>query len=70
MLCEVRRDVTRAGMGLCQGRTCQRSIAAILCEELACQASEVAPASVRPPLRPVTLKTVVAEGRCLDAEDG
>jgi len=46
---------TRAGMGLCQGRTCQRLIATILARELGCDRSEVAPPSTRPPTYPLPL---------------
>ncbi|MGE5485061.1 MAG: (2Fe-2S)-binding protein [Ignavibacteriales bacterium] len=44
---------TRAGMGLCQGRTCESLVVRILCQELGKKPSEVAPGSVRPPVVPV-----------------
>ncbi len=44
---------TRAGMGLCQGRTCETLVIRILCQELGKKPSEVTPASVRPPVVPV-----------------
>lgn len=50
------KRTTRAGMGLCQGRTCQKMIAAMLARELGKPLSEVAPPSVRPPLRPTSMK--------------
>ena len=50
------KRTTRAGMGLCQGRTCQKMIAAMLAQELGRALSEIAPPSVRPPLRPTSMK--------------
>jgi len=53
------RDVTgvkrrvRAGMGLCQGRTCEKLVQAILCRELGAAADQVGASSSRPPVRPV-----------------
>lgn len=45
---------TRAGMGLCQARTCETLVLRILAEELGKRTSEFAPTSVRPPVGPVT----------------
>ena len=50
------KRITRAGMGLCQGRTCQKMVAVMLAQELGKSLSEVAPPSVRPPLRPTSMK--------------
>ncbi len=47
---EVKR-ITRAGMGLCQGRTCGCLVARILAEETGIKASNVLPGSRRPPVR-------------------
>ena len=47
--------VTRAGMGLCQGRTCSKIISRILAEEIGKSLDEIKPAGYRPPLRPITL---------------
>ncbi|NPV70377.1 MAG: (2Fe-2S)-binding protein [Firmicutes bacterium] len=44
---------TRAGMGLCQGRTCESLVVRILCQELGKKPGEVEPGSVRPPVTPV-----------------
>ncbi|MCR4397742.1 MAG: (2Fe-2S)-binding protein [Firmicutes bacterium] len=44
---------TRAGMGLCQGRTCESLVVRLLCKELGLRAGDVAPASPRPPVVPV-----------------
>ncbi len=45
----------RAGMGLCQGRTCQRIIARIISEETGIPVCEILPNTSRPPCRPVKL---------------
>jgi len=44
----------RAGMGLCQGRTCGKLVTRIIQEELGKRADEVAQGTRRPPVRPVT----------------
>jgi len=47
---EVKR-ITRAGMGLCQGRTCECLVARILAEETSLKTSDVLPGTRRPPVR-------------------
>lgn len=54
---------TRAGMGLCQGRSCGRLVEQILCRELEKRPEEIKPATKRPPVRPVTF------GALSEAED-
>jgi NAD(P)H-nitrite reductase large subunit len=49
---------TRAGMGLCQGRTCEKLVQKILKEELGKKAKEIRPSTFRPPVRPVTVGTL------------
>lgn len=46
---------TRAGMGLCQGRTCSRAVAQMISRELGRPPEEVPLARSRPPVRPVKL---------------
>jgi len=47
---------TSGGMGLCQGRICQRLIAQILSEEAGIPMSEATvPMTVRPPVRPLPI---------------
>jgi len=46
---------TRAGMGLCQGRTCERLVQQILAQELGIPLEETGNVSTRPPVRPITL---------------
>ena len=49
----VKRRV-RAGMGLCQGRTCEKLVQQILCGELGLRPDQVGHSSARPPVRPIT----------------
>jgi NAD(P)H-nitrite reductase large subunit len=57
---EVKR-VTRAGAGLCQGKTCSLLIARILAEVTGKDISEVELDRPRPPLRPVELGSFLKE---------
>jgi bacterioferritin-associated ferredoxin len=50
------KRITRAGMGLCQGQTCQRLVAQILTEELRLSAAEIDPTTARGPVRPLRLE--------------
>lgn len=52
------KRMTRAGMGLCQGRTCRRLVAQIFSEETGTPASEVEPWTFRPPVRPLRVETL------------
>lgn len=45
---------TRAGMGLCQGRTCEKLVMQILARELGRHLSDFKPDTVRPPVLPIT----------------
>lgn len=56
----VKRRV-RAGMGLCQGRTCEKLVQQILMQELSVPPWEVGTSSARPPIRPITFNKL-AEG--------
>jgi len=51
----VKRRV-RAGMGLCQGKSCGRIITRMIAEHTGLRPMEIFPASDRPPVRPVTFK--------------
>lgn len=61
------RDVTgvkrrvRAGMGLCQGRTCEKLVQQILCQELEITPEEAGSSTARPPVRPISFGEL-AEG--------
>ncbi len=49
------KRVTRAGMGLCQGQTCERLVSQILSEELGIKREQVEPTTARAPVRPVPI---------------
>ncbi len=51
---EVKR-ASRAGMGLCQSRTCSKLIARIISQKTGLPLSEVLPVNSRPPVRPVKI---------------
>ncbi|OGP93762.1 MAG: hypothetical protein A2156_15690 [Deltaproteobacteria bacterium RBG_16_48_10] len=51
---EIKR-FTRAGMGLCQGKTCRHLVANIVCCETKQPPSALVPSTYRPPIRPVSL---------------
>jgi bacterioferritin-associated ferredoxin len=55
------KRVTRAGMGLCQGQTCQRLVAQVLADELGLFPADLSPTTSRAPVRPVPL-SVLATG--------
>ena len=48
------KRITRAGMGLCQGQTCQRLVAQILATELGINPTEIKPTTDRAPVRPIS----------------
>jgi len=52
------KNYTRAGMGLFQGRNCQRQVAAVLARRHGLAVSEVLSTTARPPARPVSLKVL------------
>ena len=52
------KRVTRAGMGLCQGRTCQQLVERLIAEETRMKIGELPPISIRPPLRPIRLEAI------------
>jgi len=52
------KRITRAGMGLCQGQTCQRLVSQILAEELGLSLAEIEPTTARGPVRPLSLSAL------------
>jgi NAD(P)H-nitrite reductase large subunit len=52
---------TRAGMGLCQSRTCYKLIARILAEETGRPIEEFFPITSRVPVRPVATSVLASE---------
>ena len=49
------KRITRAGMGLCQGQTCQRLVTQIIAQELGQSTAEIEPTTARGPVRPLSL---------------
>jgi len=64
---EVKRR-TRAGMGLCQGKTCRKLVTQILAQHTGQPVGEILPATFRPPVRPIALNILASvEGEKDDA---
>ena len=55
------KSATRAGMGLCQGRSCARQVLALVARHLAKPMSELPGFTPRPPVRPVPLGLIADE---------
>jgi len=58
------RDIkkrTRAGMGLCQGRTCGKTVARIIANELKISIEKVEMDTQRMPVRPVKIKNFLSK---------
>ena len=49
---------TRAGMGLCQGRTCRKLVEGILSKTTNTPLSDIEPSSYRQPIRPVPCELI------------
>jgi len=49
---------TRAGMGLCQGKTCRRLIRKIIAEKTGQKPNRLLPPTFRPPVRVLNLKNL------------
>ncbi|HYE82898.1 MAG TPA: (2Fe-2S)-binding protein [Clostridia bacterium] len=54
---EVKR-CTRAGMGLCQGRTCRKQVEKILSEKTGVALKDIKPSNYRQPVRPVKMEVL------------
>ncbi len=52
---------TRAGMGLCQGKTCKKLIANLISSETGQDVASILPGSVRPPARPISLEMLACK---------
>jgi hypothetical protein len=52
------KSLTRAGMGLCQGRNCQRQIAAMIAQRHGGRIADVPVGTPRAPVRPVAMAAV------------
>lgn len=53
---------TRAGMGLCQGKTCARLVAQIISQECGIPMEGLLPATYRAPVRPVNMGDFLEDG--------
>jgi len=53
---------TRAGMGLCQGRTCSKTVSSMLAKETGKTGNEILPDTVRMPVTPVSLAVLAGRG--------
>jgi hypothetical protein len=62
---EVKR-LTRAGMGLCQGRTCRKLVMQIYGEKMGKKPEEIKPLSYRPPVRPIPIETLATGVEAVD----
>lgn len=51
---------SRAGMGLCQGRTCEKLVQQIISQELKALPEDAGTSSARPPIRPITFGELAA----------
>ncbi|MCP4401771.1 MAG: (2Fe-2S)-binding protein [bacterium] len=51
---EVKR-FTRAGMGLCQGRTCRKSVERLIAQHTGKELKDITPSNYRHPVRPVKM---------------
>lgn len=54
---EVKR-FTRAGMGLCQGRTCRGLVEKIIQEKTGFESENILPATYRHPVRPIQISDI------------
>jgi NAD(P)H-nitrite reductase large subunit len=62
---EVKR-LTRAGMGLCQGRICRRLLTQIYARETGQRPDKIRPTTFRPPVRPLTIETLATGVESMD----
>jgi bacterioferritin-associated ferredoxin len=63
------RRLTRAGMGLCQGRSCEHLVARQLAEGLELPMEVVLRPSYRPPLEPIPIDTLCSGQRIIPGQD-
>ena len=59
---------TRAGMGLCQGKTCGRLVAGVIAEETGVPEEKVIPSTSRAPVRPAFLGALAARPDGIDED--
>jgi hypothetical protein len=64
------KRLTRAGMGLCQGRRCREQVAMLLALSSRIDVGQVPLASYRPPVRPLPLKVLWPQDEAGDSPAG
>ncbi|UCB45225.1 MAG: (2Fe-2S)-binding protein [Spirochaetota bacterium] len=64
---EVKR-LTRAGMGLCQGRVCRRLVMQIYCQNVGKKPEEIKPTKYRPPVRPLPIETLASGVKSIELD--
>jgi NAD(P)H-nitrite reductase large subunit len=64
------KRATRAGMGLCQGRTCQNLVAAMISSKTGQPMACLLPATSRPPFRPIKIRFLAEVGSKILQEKG
>lgn len=64
----VARAQSRIGMGRCQGRNCAHFVAAAIARRKGIKVEDVAPLSVRPPVRPIPLAAIAEDSVMSDHE--
>jgi len=62
------RAVNRIGMGRCQGRNCASHVAAAIARRTGRAVEEIAPGTVRPPIKPVSVAAIAEERFQHDSE--
>ena len=62
------RKRTRAGMGFCQGKTCEKLVRQIIEENTDKAAADILPSRTRPPVRPI--EACVFAAGCDEIESG
>jgi len=53
------KRATRAGMGLCQGKTCKRLVGNLIAHFTGKQPGDIVPSTFRPPVRPIMISNLV-----------
>ncbi len=55
------KNITRSGMGNCQGRTCGSILSQILAKEARCNPEDCQYLNIRPPVHPILVETIEEE---------
>ena len=60
------KRLSRATMGLCQGRICRRLLTQIYCEKTGQKPADIRPTTFRPPIRPVPIEVLATGVESID----